>query len=331
MPIKFTVVPTKQSTSNFVDDIPPEPPKSKQQLIQIKDFHQNHIRYHIHKNTAGPRKPRHHNVVHISDLDPSRNWCPREPALLTTTGKKRESNFISTAQSTVFRMGYKAADLLMDLIPPEQIWGHWKCRACKHQMKFAYTPHKCSKCGADREALKYQEVLVRDPATGVVGSVDCFVDILSNGKRTGVEIKSEMNDDFKSRTKATFDHEWRSKGYMYLMARDPIVRKKGVNLEEMRIMYISKGGWVEDAQIKNWPVIDSGKTAIKEYWCHRDDSVVANQFELATAYREWRKFFDEPTMAPSVPMPKRHKKCTSIGCTMASSCPVRKECWNPAK
>jgi len=296
-------------------------------IFQIKNFPQNYITFHIHKKTAGVRKARPHNLIHISDLDPARQWCPREPTLLTLANKTRPDTFLTTAQKMVFGMGNVGADLLISMIPPEQVWGHWKCKACDGVSKFCYTPAACPHCKAKRAALRYKEVLIRDPATGIVGSVDCFVDILSNGLRTGVEIKTEGNETFKKRIKPEFDHEWRSKGYMWLMSQDPLIKSKGVNLNEMRIMYFTKEGWDYAPHIKDWPLADAGKSAVKEYWCPKDASFIDNQLDLAKSYRNWRNLHDKNGGWNLHAIPPRIKYCKSIGCAKAKSCPVRKECW----
>jgi len=329
--IKFTTKPHMKAGPKYSLDPAPSIPdalaEDHEPLFKIKDFPQNYITFHVHKNTATKRKARHHNVIHISDLDPARQWCPREPALLTYLNLKRPDSFMSTAQTMVFKMGYAGADLLMDLMPAAQVWGHWKCMSCKHEMKFTYKPAACQKCSGRPEAFRYKEVLLRDPETGIVGSVDCFFDVLSNGVRTGVEIKTEGNDTFKKRTKPTFDHEWRSKGYLWLMGQDPYMQGKGLNPNEMRIVYFTKEGWDYEPKIKDWPVADSAKTAIKEYWCPKDDSVVQNQIDLARAYRKWRNLYDKDQGIHLHALPDRSKHCKSVGCTRAKACPVRKQCW----
>ena len=305
------------------------PGEDHEAIFEITDFPQNYVKFHIHKHTAGKHPARAHNVVHISDLDPAREWCPREPAILSYTKTNRPDGFTSTAQAMTWGMGEAGADLLISMIPPEQVWGHWKCRACDHKVRFAYTPKLCEKCGAKRAAFKYQEVLVRDPDTGIVGSVDCFVDILSNGLRTGIEIKTEGNDSFKKRTKPTFDHEWRCKGYMWLMSRDPLMKGKHLNLKEMRVLYFTKEGWDTDLKIKEWPVSDSAKSSVKEYWSRRDDTVIENQLERARAYREWRNAHDKDGGIHLSLFPDRIPKCKSIGCARAKQCSVKVKCWGP--
>lgn len=318
--LPVTAVQTDKGTADQGDHEP---------IFQITDFAQNYVTYHVHKHTASERPARPHNVVHASDLDPVRHWCPREPARLTLHNKKRPAGFLSTAQRMTFGMGYKGADLLMQCIPPEKVWGHWKCRACKHTMDFRYTPDKCEKCGGDRGALKYKEVFLRDPASGVVGSVDCFVDILGNGTKTPIEIKTEGNEGFKARSSATFDHEWRTMLYLWLIEQTPWAKGRGMNHQQGRVIYFTKEGYADEPKIKEWKLQDWAKSAIKEYWVHRNDDMIENALNRAIEYRAWRNSFDigaEASVLTKV-LPARVEKCTSIACTRAADCPVRKECW----
>lgn len=296
-----------------------------QPLFKIKDFPQNFLTYHIHKAAPSQRAPRHHNIIHASDLDPARRWCPREPALLTRDNLKRPSEFVATAQKMTWGMGYKGAELLMDLIPDAMIWGHWKCRACAHEMKFTYTPKACGKCGGARRALRYEEVLLRDPVTGVIGSVDLFVDLLGNGAKTPIEIKTEGNDSFKKRTAATFDHQWRTKLYMYLAARTPEVQAHGINTEEGRVIYFTKEGWADEPRIKEWKLGDWAKSSIKEYFVPRDDSMVQNALDDVILYRTWREQFEVGTLPQNNPLPARI--CTAPTDGRAKSCAACKACW----
>lgn len=322
MPIKFT---TKKpsAVTEAPEETPEETPEDHEPDFKIKDFPQNNVSYLLHQNAPRNRPPRHHNLIHISDLDPARRWCPREPALLTKLNRSRPHTFLATAQRMTFGMGVKGADLFMELLPPERVWGHWKCRACGHEHYYTTTPAQCSKCAGKRGALRYKEVLVRDPETGIVGSVDCFVDILGNGVFTGVEIKTEGNESFKKRSKPTFDHEWRTCGYLWLMNKDQKLPKLIVNTEEMRIVYITKEGWDAAPHIKEWGLGDWAKSPVKEYKVARNDDMVAGQLEKAKTYRVWRNAFDYGKV---LPLPER-MACSSYSCARAKECPVRKECW----
>lgn len=295
-------------------------------LFKIKDFPQNHILWHIHKTAPSQRPPRAHNVVHASDLDPARQWCPREPALLTLTGKTRPHEFVSTAQRMTWGMGYKGADLLMDLIPSKMQWGSWTCRACKHEHPLQYKPSACGNCGGSDRALRYVEVFLRDPITEVVGSVDLFVDILGNGMKTPIEIKTEGNDSFKKRTKPEFDHEWRTMLYLWLIDQTPQMKGKGLNAQEGRILYFTKEGWADEPKIKEWKMSDWPKSSVKEYFVQRNDDMIANALEQAGIYRTWRRGFDAGLFAAhSIALPTGI--CMSIGQTRAKNCAVCKECF----
>lgn len=304
--------------------VPPDTPDDEP-LFVIKDFPQNHVLYHIHKANPPPRPPRPHNVVHASDLDPARAWCPREPALLTKTGKTRPTEFVSTAQRMTWSMGYKGADLLMDLIPDKMQWGSWKCRSCSHEQPLCYKPEKCSGCGGSSKALRYVEIFLRDPETQLVGSVDLFVDILGNGMKTPIEIKTEGNEGFKKRTKPEFDHEWRTMLYLWLIQKTPQLAGKGLNHQEGRVLYFTKEGWADSPKIKEWKLGDWAKSAVKEYFVQRNDGMLFNSLEQVKTYRAWRTSFDGGYFPGEVPLPDRI--CNSPIETRAKNCAVCKECF----
>lgn len=312
---KITKLQAENSVPGFGDEEP---------VFQIKNFPQNHIKWLIHKNYKKYSAPRHHNVVHASDLDPARNWCPREPALLTRFDKKRPDSFTATAQAMTYTMGYKGADMVMDFIPKERLWGSWKCRACKHEMILRYKPEVCEKCQGHHSALRYVEVLLRAPAIGLIGSIDLFVDILGNGMKTPLEIKTEGNESFKARKKATFDHEWRTMLYLWLIEQSPELKGKGLNAHEARIIYVTKEGYADDPAIKEWKIGDWGKSAIKEYWVSRNDDMIEPAIAKVLAYRKWRNQFDQGGMG-AFPYPDRI--CKSADETRAKNCSVCKECF----
>lgn len=303
----------------------------------IKDFPQNYILYHIHKNGTRAGGARHHNVVHSSDLDPSRKWCAREPALLTVHEKKRPSEFVSTAQRMVWQMGYKGADLVMDMIPREKQWGNWQCRGCSHELKYAYAPTTCPSCGtAHPRAFEYKEVFLRDPKTGVVGSVDLFVDILGNGTKTALEIKTEGNEGFKSRDHATFDHEWRTMLYCRLAELNwdgDFAKEYSINTQSARIMYVTKEGYADSEKVAEWGLPDWKKSAMKEYFVQRYDTMTNNQMDYAMTYRTWRNTWDAATpfikdsLRTPDNLPPRVDGAKSPGCTRCRSCVVKKMCW----
>jgi len=305
----------------------PEPNKKTDMehipAFKITDFPQNHLKYHLHKAVAGPRTARNHNVVHASDLDPSRNWCPREPALLTLHKKKRPDGFISTAQKTVFDFGYAGADIVIRALPPEMVWGNWRCRSCRGETKHCYTPKKCGHCGADRKLLRYQEVFLRDPETEIVGSVDLIVDLLGSGKKIPIEIKTEGNETFKARTKEVFEHGWRTNLYLWLIERTPWMQGEGVSSQEGRVLYVAKEGFIPDTEIKKWKLPDWHKTPFKEYTIKRNDDFTQNARDDAFDYRFWKNAHTKGDFGVDLPP----RKCGAKNDTQAKNCAVCKECW----
>lgn len=324
MPVKFKTKAMQHSTKAKAAAAPDADGVDHEPAFLIQDFAENYISFHVHKATAGPRKARHHNVVHASDLDPVRQWCPREPALLTKLNMKRPDTYLTTAQKMVFEWGHAGADMLIGLLPDNVVWGNWQCGLCESEVSFSYRPKKCTKCDAHGTWFGYREVFVRDPTTGVVGSIDLMVDLLGNGVKIPVEIKTEGNETFKGRSKPTFEHEWRTMLYLRLIAADPHMKKHGVSTLTGRVVYLCKEGFEDAPRIKEWGLPDAGKSSIKEYWVKRNDDMVENQMDLARTYRKWRTAFD---MGGALPLPPRISKCTSQGCARATQCPVRVQCW----
>ena len=295
---------------------------SGQHMVSLTDYPQTHLLYHVHKNTAGYRNARPHNVIHASDLDPSRKWCPREPAILTRHNLKREKGFLSTAQQAVYNFGHAGADILIEMLPEGMVWGNWKCNACGHEHRHQYRPKKCYECGAKRRALRYNEVFMRDPELGIVGSCDLMVDLLGNGVKTLVEIKTEGNESFKRRNAAELEHEWRTKLYLYLADRTEWLEGKGINVEEARVVYLTKEGHVPCDKIKDWKLADWGRTFMKEYRTKRDDSFSEKAREAVLAYRTWRSAFEKGGN-PKYP----DRICFSPHDTRAKNCEVCDLCF----
>jgi len=302
---------------NAMEETPP------QELMKYTDFAQNYLKYHIHKNTAEPRNARPHDQVHASDLDPARNWCPREPALLTKYNIKRETDFLATATRITYDFGYAGADILMRRMPEKMLWGNWHCRACDHFTKHTYKPQSCVSCGAHKRVIRYCEVLLRDDELGIIGSVDIMADLLGNGKVTPIEAKTEGNLTFKPRSKSTFDHEWRTKMYLYLASKTKDLPPHKVNSVDGRVIYLCKEGHAADPLISKWKLSDWKKSPMKEYFVKRDDTMLENALAKAKSYRMWRNGFDK--IGPQAPMPARI--CKNALETKAKNCAACKVCF----
>lgn len=322
MPLKFKSLP-----ANLAKKLP-EPsaePKTPGNYLKIEDFPQNSLVYRAHEHTAGVSKPRHHATIHASDLDPERSWCAREVALLTLHDMKRPEGFLSTAQKVVFDFGHKASDVFRECLPPQMVWGNWKCLACDKITKREYTPSKCPHCGARGRALEYREVFAKDPKTGVVGSFDLIVDPLMNGQKVIVETKSEMGDAWQKRNKAEFAHEWRTKLYLYLAAVTPWLQNYGINTQSARIIYINKGGHGPAPQIKKWGLKDWAKTPFKEYRVKRDDTFLTGQIDKVHTWRKWKALHAVNPKAAAADLPDRI--CDSPTTTLAKNCAACQKCF----
>lgn len=276
----------------------------------------------IHKSSKKNRKARHHRKVHASDLDPARSWCPREVALLEVSGRTRPDEFLPTCRQVTFSMGYAASDLLERFTPEEVVWGAWKCRACGEELPPQHKPTACPSCGAKKEALRYREVFMRDPDTGVVGSCDLWVG-LDGRVLTAIECKSEGKDTFAARTAPDFDHVWRTRFYLWLASVTPWLQSKPLNLHDARIVYVCKSGFESDPELKAAKIADQHASPFKEYVVERDDVQMTAQMERV---REWTSFYAAITKGASATWPEG--VCSDLKCSRASRCTVRDLCGN---
>lgn len=277
----------------------------------------------IHRESKKKRPARPHARVHASDLDPSREWCPREPAVLTMFGIKRPDDFLPTHLQFTFSMGYATADSVMRIIPRDRIWGNWKCRACGHVHLHRYAPDTCGHCGGSARALRYEEVLLQDPDTKQVGSADLIVDLAKDGRKTIVEIKSEGKAGWSERDAPTPDHAWRTRLYLRLASVTPWLRNRGVDFQSARILYACKDGHDPSPELKEAGVRDAHRSPFKEYVVRRCDEVLAAADEKLT---EWLKFKEAYDTGASLPWPDG--VCSSGTCSRARRCPARDHCFN---
>lgn len=300
---------------------PKLPPVAKApQTVAKAPAHASLVRL-IHESTTKHRQPRPHVRVHASDLDPSRNWCPREPAVLTYFGEKRKPEFQGTAQQFTWSMGYATADAAMRVIPRERVWGNWRCRACKYEHLHQYTPAKCARCGGDARALKYEEVLLQDPESKLIGSCDVLVDLEGNHVKTKVELKSEGKGDFAKRDAASPDHIWRTRLYMYLAARTPWLQAHGINTKDARIMYVCKDGHEPTDKLKG--IRDSHRTPFKEYVVERADEALTATLERHGLWVAWKAAFDA-----GAPLPWPEGLCSDPGEPRARRCAACAKCFS---
>lgn len=283
---------------------------------------------HLHASLADSRAPRHHLRVHASDLDPGRGWCPREAILLEETGLKRKREFVATSTATMFGFGNKAADIVIEALPDEVVWGNWECVSCGWEVKLSYRPCKCPGCGGRQRALAYREVLlkpVEDDPVNATGSCDVMLDLRRDGTKTLVEIKSEGSDAFRARTAAEWPHVWRTSLYLKYASETPWLRRHRVDTTSAIILYVCKSSHVKADAVAGYGFYDWRQTPYKEYRVPRSDAILTEPLrrleQLRDAVRAMRR--GEPYDYPA-------RVCENASCTRARNCPVRAACFGQA-
>ena len=296
---------------------PPEPPAPKEAKPDAS------LMVLVHEKSRKHRAPRPHKRVHASDLDPGREWCPREPAVLEAFGLKRDDEFLSTAQQITFSLGYAAADTLERFIPEGRLWGNWQCRACGHEQRHRYRPGECHQCGGDVKAIRYREVLMQDPETKLVGSPDMLVDLRGDHVKTLIEVKSEGKEGFAKRTGPSPDHVWRTRLYLYLASVTPWLAPHGIDTESARIVYVCKEGHEPSDALKAARVRDAHRSPLKEYVVTRSDAHLTAAFEKLNAWLAFRE-----AMESGAPVSWPDGVCPSGNCPRAKRCAAANRCFN---
>lgn len=280
-------------------------------LKRLQDDHlsQRSLVELLHTRLAGKREARSHKVVHVSTVtDSELGFCPRQFALLDVLEQKLPPEHINAALQVAFDNGEALHDLCRNKWLRNDVIGMWKCKQCKDVRHFSKLPAaKGPSCA--HEWVYYEEKFV-DPASGISGSIDFFVD-MGNKKLTIVEAKSIDKDQFSKLAGPMAKHRIRSQVYLALIDRAaPKEVKEQIDLSHARILYISKGFGKMNA--------DHGKVLpFKEFSVQRNDEAVEQYFELGQHVQVFRK---------GGPMPK--VICVNHMDKRAQPCPVAKQCFS---
>jgi hypothetical protein len=281
-------------------------------LKRLQDDHlsQRSLVELLNVRLAGKREARSHKVVHVSTVtDAELGFCPRQFALLDVLEQKLPPEFINAALQVAFDNGEALHDLCRNKWLRHDVIGMWRCKGCKEERHFTKLPPSKDKYACVHEWEYHEEKFV-DPASGISGSIDFFVD-MGNKKLTVVEAKSIDKDQFGKLAGPMAKHRIRSQVYLALIDRAaPKEVKDQIDLTHARILYISKGFGKMNA--------DHGKVLpFKEFSVQRNDEAVEQYFELGQRVQTFRKGGVLPHVICANHMDKR-----------AQACPVVKQCFS---
>lgn len=283
------------------------------------------LKARLHKHLAGPESGRSMTVLHASAVTKS-DFCARRNAIVTATGIKPPSEYVSTASRVTYTQGRLLQDQVVNWCADMGIAvGDWKCAACGKLHRFQKRPLKCDNglgqftggpqmnCGA--RDFHPVEVRFTSPLSGISGGFDMIVN-LGSPKLRLTEIKTIKGEDFKALAAPLAEHKLRTALYLRIAAESQHPLSGHVDDQIATVLYLSKGHGVGDPTLKPMGVNES-LSPFKEFQVYRDDALTDPLVKHGAAFWAWRH--------GKGGMPDR--VCASAGDKKAKFCPAAQYCF----
>jgi hypothetical protein len=268
---------------------------------------------HLHNAMYDTEKPRSQKQIHASHV--TNEFCPRELIIVERDKVQLKAHPVPPPLRYTFDEGNdKQYRFNNDWMRPYH-YGHWKCRICATEHT-GYHPKDdpendtSESCYAPEHQWEYQEMVFKDPVSGIIGSVDSILKLSSADPFLMVELKIMKGEDFRDLIAPLAEHTLRTMLYLYLIAHDKKnqMRKK-MDLTKAHVLYMARGYGYKHA--------DHGVSPFKDFVVERNDALVmpyVNKGYAATIARKEKL----------LPM----RVCDSMTCPRAKKCPVSKQCWS---
>ena len=277
------------------------------------------IAYHLHKHLARTDDYWRVDHLHASDVTKS-DFCPRYFALarlLNHTPKPRPS---PTCEQVVFQQGRMHATMLISWLAEAGLaWGNWGCLACGRVVKHSRRPKACPVPKCQRKLFRYIEMRITSKATGIGCGIDLYVALPDHDLLTVVELKSYDKEKFLGLKMPLAEHRVRTSLYLRCLAECEEEFVEGVELNEARILYISKGGYGAKTTVPNkeWGLRDRAWSPFKEFTIQRDDGMTEDYVSRALPVHQ---FYQDGVMPKGV--------CPHALASRAENCELRPRCFS---
>jgi len=227
----------------------------------------------LHDRLGMFEEARSHEYVHISDMtNDEQEFCPREFCLAQHTDTKRKGRFVNPSLRVTFDVGNAMHDLAREVWFRDLAVGDWECPRCGYIYKFSRYPKAlCKGCGGFVDRYSYEEIQLKDPFTGVSGSLDLLIQFQTVKKLVLVEVKSIDKDYFKALKGPKAEHRARVVSYLQLVARAEDERADQINQDYGYVLYVSKSYGFKDETLAKQGLRDR-TTPFREYRVEADDS-----------------------------------------------------------
>lgn len=266
-------------------------------------------------NLGGWQPARPHKTIHASSLTRV-GFCPREVALLDITEKLPKREYIPTALAATFDMGNAVADLVREQWLGDAAFGNWRCRQCGKTAIRCTRPELCH--GNGPSTWQYEEVRFHSDELDAAGGIDVLTR-MGNLNLQVVELKIMAPDQFEKLAAPLAEHRIRTCLYLKMIAdsKDPL--KKRINLQEGRVLYVSRGFGKKNAEFNEI-------LPFKEYVVARNDACLTEVTEKAEAVKKFRTIGLMPYGVCKSNVDPRTKSCGVVKECMSGVFPPGKMC-----
>lgn len=288
---------------------------AKQKAVKPNDL----LAYHLHRHLVRTDEYWRIDHLHASDLTKD-DFCPRYFALATKLGHKPKPRPSATCEQVVFAQGRLHATMLINWFAGMGLaWGNWGCLACGWITKYARRPETCPALNCKSHLFRYIEMRITSKKTGIGCGIDLFVALPGYDLLKVVEIKSYDKEKFLSLKMPLAEHRVRTSLYLKCVDECEEEWAQGVDTDEGRILYVSKGGYGAKTTVptKEWKLRDRAWSPFKEFTITRDDTMTEDYVARAKPVHEFRQHGIMPEGV-----------CPHALATRAEGCELRPQCFS---
>lgn len=266
---------------------------------------------------GGFQNGRDRSVLHASDITKP-SFCPRHEAILDTKNiTKGQGYFVNTALQVTFDIGNMTEELFVERWAGDIVYGHWRCRRCGKSATMTNKPE--TGCIHSKDCIwKYRQFSVQAPEYGVSGSTDALLNV-GTPKLLVTELKIMGPEQFDDIVIPLPEHRIRTALYLKLIAESNSVYKDNININEGRVLYVSRAFGKKNDNHKGEVL------PFKEFVVERQDEVLAPLLQKATQLKIFREQKLLPSGICNTALDKTAKTCSSCKECFSGAMPSQQE------
>jgi hypothetical protein len=282
---------------------------------QVSPANAQPIKKLVHSNIAKVDPARSIRNIHASAITyDQKPFCPRAYVIMKDAHKKPRGEFIPTSLRVTFDHGEDMQRRLNQDYLRKEMVGNWKCVSCGKKQTFTRRPTSKS-CVFGSTSIRcqweYHEVIIKNDQTGIVGSIDAFINIGKPILRM-VEVKTMVKEQFTKLIAPLAEHSLRTKLYLKLIADSSQKFTKRVDTQTASVFYMVKGFGLKDDTLKEMGIKDAPFSPFKEWEVKRDDALILPLLSKAKSVEVWKDTGKVPCRICSTAFDPQAKKCSVV-------------------